>query len=219
MKHIMFKSGFFRRANKNEESGGELSFTKILKRVLGYFGVPVYDPCCTAPDTVPVGVRTQTIVEWNPTRQTYDNVCVLKLSEIKECGENEGTIFQNKLHAEGGVFGDNGGMIAGLIQGGNAEILTGPSTITVDSYLTNIKTTGVADAFVMGDGYTPGQLKKIVHYIDGGSAVITPSNLANGTTITMTTVGEFVQLFWNGTDWFVFEVGNTATPGTLPVIA
>ena len=219
MKHVVFKSGLFRRANKNEEYGGELSFTKLLKRVLGYLGVPVYDPCCAAPSTVPVGLDSQTLVEWNPATQSYDAVCVIKFGEIEECEEGNGTTFQSAIQAEGGIFADNGGFIAPFIGSNPPEIVSGPGTLSVDAYVSNIETTGVADAFVMGDGYIKGQVKRVVHYIDGGSAVLTPSNLSGGTTLTFTTVGEFVEMYWNGTDWFVYNIGNTATPGTLPVLA
>lgn len=216
----MFKNGLFRRANKNEEYGGELSFTKLLKRVLGYLGVPVYDPCCTPPTVVPTGFTQRgNLVQWNSATQTYDNVCVLNLNEIAECTLNEGTTFQSAIQAEGGIFADNGGFIAPFIGSNPPEIVSGPGTLSVDAYVSNIETIGTADAFVMGDGYIKGQVKRVVHYIDGGSAVLTPSNLSGGTTLTFSTVGEFVEMYWNGTDWFVYNIGNTATPGTLPVLA
>lgn len=55
MKHVILKTGLFRRTNKNEIVKDELSFTTLIKRVLNYFNVPLIDPCCDIDlQTVPV---------------------------------------------------------------------------------------------------------------------------------------------------------------------
>lgn len=85
------------------------------------------------------------------------------------------------------------------------QALEGPGAINITSYLTSLTTTGAApNAFTLADG-SLGQVKKIVLGVDDGDAVITPSNLAGGTTITMDTAAEYVILQFNGTDWVVIE--------------
>ena len=83
--------------------------------------------------------------------------------------------------------------------------------INVTSYFTTINTDAGGDAYTLANGTVVGQLKKIYLLVDGGgNAVITPVNLAAGTTITMNDAGDYVVLLWNGTDWVVIEnIGST----------
>lgn len=232
MKHLFFKKGLFSYANENDpKKQNGLSFTNLFKRTLKFLGLPYQDPCCDAPTVIPGGFSTNerdeaSLYIWNSTTQTFDQICRINIGRILECEVDAGTTINDVVLVNGGIVLGGGGVvaaglseIAGFIPSDPVETVNAPGAISADAYLTNLESTGVADAFSLPDGNTPGQLKKIVHYIDGGSAVITPANLSGGTTITMTTVGEFVTMFWNGTDWFVIELGNTATPGTLPVVA
>jgi len=83
--------------------------------------------------------------------------------------------------------------------------------IPVTNYLTTINTDAGGDAFTLADGTVNGQLKKILLVVDGGgNAVITPANLAAGTTITMGDAADFVVLQWNSTEWFVIENSGSA---------
>jgi hypothetical protein len=78
--------------------------------------------------------------------------------------------------------------------------------ISVTNYLTTINTDAGGDTFTLADGSVIGQMKKILLVVDGGgNAVITPANLAAGTTITMNDAADFVILQWNGTEWVVIE--------------
>lgn len=82
--------------------------------------------------------------------------------------------------------------------------------ISVTNYLTTINTDAGGDAFTLADGTVIGQLKKIVLVVDGGGdAVVTPANLAAGTTITFDDATDFAVLSWDGTEWFVVENSGT----------
>jgi len=54
----------------------------------------------------------------------------------------------------------------------------------------------------MADG-TNGQIKIITMIADGGDSVITPTNFANGTTITFEDVGDTVTCLFTNAKWVV----------------
>lgn len=69
--------------------------------------------------------------------------------------------------------------------------------ISVATPTTTINTDADGDAFSLANG-VDGQLKTIILVADGGGdAVITPTTLANGTTITLDTAGDSVVLQYN----------------------
>lgn len=83
--------------------------------------------------------------------------------------------------------------------------------INVTSYLTTVSVDAGGDAYTLANGTVIGQLKSIrLTATAGGTGVITPANLAAGTTITLTTAKDSVLLQWNGTDWVVLDA-NGAT--------
>lgn len=61
----------------------------------------------------------------------------------------------------------------------------------------------------LADG-TVGQRKTIICTVYAGDAVITPANLANGTTITLNAVNDACELLFTGTEWFVTNLYGTA---------
>lgn len=61
----------------------------------------------------------------------------------------------------------------------------------------------------LADGVV-GQRKTIICTVYAGDAVITPSNLANGTTITLNAVNDACDLVFLGTEWFVINLTGTA---------
>ena len=109
-------------------------------------------------------------------------------------------------------------MFGGFFPTTAAQALSGAGACNVTAYLTKFTSTGAAQALTLASGTQIGQRKKVVHVVDGGSGVLT-AVFEGGTTITFTTVGEFADLIWTGSAWAVLELGNTATPGTLPVLA
>lgn len=100
-----------------------------------------------------------------------------------------------------------------------AQALSGAGAVNVTTYLTNYTSTGAAQALTLANGVRVGQQKKIKHIVDGGSGVLTPVSLSGGTTITFTSIGEFVLLVWNGTAWVMVDSGNEVGGSTLPALA
>ena len=65
-------------------------------------------------------------------------------------------------------------------------------------------TAGGAHAGALADG-TNGQIKIITMIADGGDSVVTPANLAGGTTITFDDVGDTVTLLFTNSNWVVIS--------------
>jgi len=81
--------------------------------------------------------------------------------------------------------------------------------IDVTKSITHINTTAGVHAGTMADG-TNGQIKVITMIVDGGNSVITPTNLAGGTTITFNDVGDTVVCLFTNSNWVVISnVGAT----------
>lgn len=98
------------------------------------------------------------------------------------------------------------------------QALSGAGAINVTTYYTAWTTTA-ANAGTLADGTFPGQIKKIKLIVDGGDGTLTPTNLADGTTITFADAGDYSVLRWNGTEWRAIELGNDADGATAPVLA
>jgi hypothetical protein len=78
------------------------------------------------------------------------------------------------------------------------------STIDVTSAVTEVVATSAAAPCQMGDGVA-GQIKMILNTSTGGTndVVITPTNLAGGTTITLNAPGESVVCIFKASKWYV----------------
>jgi hypothetical protein len=73
------------------------------------------------------------------------------------------------------------------------QSLSGAGAVNVTNYSTELTSTGGAQALTLADG-VPGQIKVIVHGVDGGSMVLTPTTKTGFNTITFTNVGESATL-------------------------
>lgn len=92
---------------------------------------------------------------------------------------------------------------------GSVQQISGPGAIDVTSYITEITTTGTDDAYTLADGVA-GQIKIIWMVVDGGDAIITPTTLATGTTITMADVNDNITLLYGANGWV-----QTANQGSI----
>jgi len=100
------------------------------------------------------------------------------------------------------------------------QSMTAAGAVSLTTYYTAVNTTtGSGHASTLADGRIVGQEKKIQLVVDAGDLVLTPANLANGTTITFADAGDYAVLVWNGVDWVAIEIGNDADGATAPVIA
>lgn len=80
------------------------------------------------------------------------------------------------------------------------QLLSGAGAINVTTSATEYTSTGVAQALTLANG-TVGQIKYIVHTVDGGSGVLTPTTAIGFTTVTFTAVGDSVSLLYTTTGW------------------
>jgi hypothetical protein len=101
----------------------------------------------------------------------------------------------------GNVVGDVTGNVTGDIIATN-QALSGAGAVNVTDMLTSLTTTGASQALTLANG-TVGQVKVVVHVVDGGSAVLTPTTKIGFTTITFTNVGDAVDLIYTSAGWAV----------------
>ena len=83
-----------------------------------------------------------------------------------------------------------------------AQALSGAGAVDLTSQITHFTSTGAAQALTLADG-TVGQIKTIIHIVDGGSGVLTPTNFGGGTNITLDAVGDTVTLIFTNSKWHV----------------
>lgn len=82
------------------------------------------------------------------------------------------------------------------------QSLSGAGAVDIINAFTSLTTTGVSQALTLADGAV-GELKVIVHTVDGGSAVLTPTTAIGFTTVTFTNVGDSVSLIYTSAGWAV----------------
>jgi len=90
-------------------------------------------------------------------------------------------------------------------------------TVDATSAVTTMATGG-ASAYGMANG-TVGQIKILTMITDGGDAVVTPTLMANGTTLTFADAGDSATLMWVATGWMVVGSHGPGTPGAGPTTA
>jgi hypothetical protein len=88
---------------------------------------------------------------------------------------------------------------------GGVQSLSGAGAVNVTTLVTALTTTGSAQALTLADG-TAGQIKVIVHVVDGGSAVLTPTTPLGFSTMTFTNAGDSITLVYTAAGWAI--IGN-----------
>lgn len=84
----------------------------------------------------------------------------------------------------------------------STQSLSGAGAVDVTNAFTSLTTTGAAQALTLANAST-GEVKVIVHTVDGGSAVLTPTTAIGFTTVTFTAVGDSVMLIYTAAGWAV----------------
>jgi hypothetical protein len=102
----------------------------------------------------------------------------------------------------GSVTGDTTGNVTGIIFD-SVQNLSGAGAVNITTGLTQYTSTGAGQALTLANGSAVGQVKRIVHTVDGGSGILTPTTAIGFTTITFTNVGDSVQLEYTTTGWAV----------------
>lgn len=90
---------------------------------------------------------------------------------------------------------------------GGVQALSGAGAVDVTNLITSLTTTGSAQALTLANG-TAGQMKTIVHTVDGGSAVLTPTTKIGFSTITFTGVGESATLVYTAAGWAIVALNG-----------
>lgn len=125
------------------------------------------------------------------------------------------SIGSSNASASTRIFGGGVGGIAINIDGttatidrgfaGTPQALSGAGAINLTTLTTALTTSGGAQALTLANGAN-GQIKTIVHDVDGGSAVLTPTTKTGFSTITFTNAGDTVTLQYLTTrGWFVIS--------------
>ena len=95
---------------------------------------------------------------------------------------------------------------------GGVQALSGAGAADTVNLITELTTAGGAAAVTLADGTTSGQMKIINMIVDGGgTATVTPTTFANGSTIAFDAVAESVTLVWNNAIGWVATSVNGAT--------
>ncbi len=119
----------------------------------------------------------------------------------------------------GGITSDSGLTFrVPLVIDAAGGTLSGAGAIDPDDGYTQWTTTG-ADAGTLADGDHYGQICKIVMVVDGGNGTLTPTTLADGTTITFADVGDYVELMYGSSGWRVVFKCNVASGDAGPAVA
>ena len=122
------------------------------------------------------------------------------------------THFTGPVYSANGFVGAITGAVVGTTTGidiANIQLLSGAGAVDVITATTELTTTGAAQALTLADGVS-GQFKNVVHTVDGGSAVLTPTTKTGFATITFTNVGDSIFLQYHTTrGWMVVANYNT----------
>jgi len=120
------------------------------------------------------------------------------------------TTFSGPVTSTNGFIGAVTGNVTGNVTGvttGSVQALSGAGAVNVTTAVTSLTTTGAAEALTLANG-TVGQFKTIVHTVDGGSAVLTPTTKIGFTTITFTGVGESATLVYTAAGWAIVALNG-----------
>ena len=120
------------------------------------------------------------------------------------------TTFSGPVTSLNGFIGAMTGNVTGNVTGNlvgdvfaTNQALSGAGAVNLTDMLTSVTSTGASQALTLADG-TVGQIKVIIHTVDGGSAVLTPTTKIGFSTITFTAVGDSAALIYTATGWAIF---------------
>jgi hypothetical protein len=109
------------------------------------------------------------------------------------------------VNATTGTVTVNSAFDTGVVLG--TQSLSGAGAVDITNGLTQITSTGAAQALTLADG-TVGEIKIISHVVDGGSAVLTPATKIGFSTITFTAVGDSAMLVYTSAGWDIVALNG-----------
>lgn len=197
--------------SSSKTKGNIFGFRKMFWDYLKKINVPFYDACCadaSVADSVPVRFNsdTEVVERFNASTGEWNVVPTVTSTLDSPSGPIE---VLAGLETNDGISNASGlAQYVGFISISSQTNVTAGTggAIPLTSYMTTINTDAGGDAFTLANSTVVGQLKKIYLLVDGGGdAVITPTSLSGGTTITMNDAGDYVVLMWTGSSWNVIE--------------
>ena len=97
---------------------------------------------------------------------------------------------------------------------GGVQALSGAGAADITNLVTELTTAAGAAAVTLADGTTVGQMKIITMVVDGGgTATVTPTTFANGTSMAFADVNDTVCLVWASTIGWVIVSNSGAVVG------
>ena len=94
---------------------------------------------------------------------------------------------------------------------GGVQALSGAGAVDTTNLITELTTAAGAAAVTLADGTTAGQIKIITMVVDGGgTATVTPTTFANGTSMAFADVNDTVMLVWANTIGWVIVSNSGA---------
>lgn len=93
----------------------------------------------------------------------------------------------------------------------SVDITSAIADATLDAAILNVSTTATGDILNVADG-VDGQVLTIFYHAQAAGTnnlVITPTNLASGTSITLSNLTERAVMVFNGTEWYVIYTNGT----------
>lgn len=132
------------------------------------------------------------------------------------------TLTVNAKLSASGINGFTSSSFVGIFFDADQESIAagvgGP--ISTTCYFTDLSVGAVDDNYTLANGTMNGQIK-MIQLIDtaGGQAIITPTSLIGGTTITLPVSGGEVTLLWNGTGWRAIKRVTLLAATPLPFVA
>jgi hypothetical protein len=87
------------------------------------------------------------------------------------------------------------------------QSLSGAGAVDITNAFTSLTTSGVSQALTLANGAV-GELKYIVHAVDGGSAVLTPTTKIGFSTITFAAAGDSATLIYTSAGWAILASYN-----------
>ena len=95
---------------------------------------------------------------------------------------------------------------------GGVKSLSGAGAVDLTNLVTELTTAAGAAAVTLADGTTSGQIKIITMVVDGGgTATVTPTTFASGTTLAFDAVAETATLVWNSSIGWILSADRDVT--------
>jgi len=95
---------------------------------------------------------------------------------------------------------------------GGVQSLSGAGAVDLTNLVTELTTAAGAAAVTLADGTTSGQIKIITMVVDGGgTATVTPTTFASGTTLAFDAVAETATLVWNSSIGWILSADRGVT--------